>query len=77
MRNQLDELLKNISDLLVVMSTVCEESLTTAVGAFKVHDKSIALSIYKRDYDLNARAREMDEWCIKTLLRQQPVAHDM
>ena len=77
MRNQLDELLKNISDLLVVMSTVCEESLTTAFEAFKAHDKEKALSIYKKDYDLNARAREIEELCIKTLLRQQPVAHDM
>ena len=77
MRNKLDELLKNISDLLVVMSTVCEESLTTTFEAFKAHDKEKALSIYKRDYDLNARAREIEELCIKTLLRQQPVAHDM
>ena len=77
MRFQLDELMSQINNSLILMSSACEESLTNAFEAFKTHDKGKALSIYRKDYDLNSKAREIESLCIKTLLRQQPVAHDM
>ena len=77
MRFQLDELMSQINNSLILMSSACEESLTNAFEAFKTHDKEKALSIYRKDYDLNSKAREIESLCIKTLLRQQPVAHDM
>ena len=77
MRFQLDELIDQINNSLILMSTACEESLTNAFEAFKTKDKAKALNIYKQDYDLNTKAREIEGLCIKTMLRQQPVAHDM
>ena len=49
MRYQLDELLAQISNSLILMSSACEESLTNAFDAFKAHDKEKALSIYNKD----------------------------
>ncbi|MGN0914968.1 MAG: phosphate signaling complex protein PhoU [Succinivibrio sp.] len=77
MRNQLDELLRSISSGMVLMSSACENSLNNAFTAFKEHDKAKALEIYRNDYDISARARELEGLCIKTMLRQQPVARDM
>lgn len=34
MRNQLDELLNQISNALIIMASACEESLTNAFEAF-------------------------------------------
>ena len=77
MRNQLNELLKEINNSLILMSSACEESLSNAFDAFRTHDKQKALNIYRQDYDLNSKAREIESLCIKTMLRQQPVAHDL
>ena len=77
MRYQLDELLAQISNSLILMSSACEESLTNAFDAFKAHDKEKALSIYNKDYDIHAKAREIEALCVKAMMRQQPVAKDM
>ncbi|MGN1280683.1 MAG: phosphate signaling complex protein PhoU [Succinivibrio sp.] len=77
MRFQLDELIDQINNSLILMSSACEESLSNAFEAFKTKDKEKALNIYRQDYDLNTKAREIEGLCIKTMLRQQPVAHDM
>ena len=47
MRFQLDELMSQINNSLILMSSACEESLTNAFEAFKTHDKGKALSIYR------------------------------
>ena len=77
MRYLLDELLAQISNSLILMSSACEESLTNAFDAFKAHDKEKALSIYYKDYDIHAKAREIEALCVKAMMRQQPVAKDM
>lgn len=77
MRNQLDELLCTIAQSLELMASTCEQSLTNAFEAFKAHNKEKALAIYNRDYDLHAKAREIEALCIKAMMRQQPVARDM
>lgn len=77
MRNQLDELLNQISNALIIMASSCEESLTNAFEAFKTHDKEKALTIYNKDYDLHSKARDLELLCVKAMMRQQPVAHDM
>ncbi|MBW7570802.1 phosphate signaling complex protein PhoU [Succinivibrio faecicola] len=77
MRFVLDELLQKISELLILMASSCEQNLNNAFEAFRTHDKEKALAIYKNDYDLSSKAREIESLCIKTILRQQPVAKDM
>ncbi len=77
MRDRFDRQLRILNDDITQMGALIEESITGAVKAVKENDTETAEQIMKADENINHIERDIEELCMKLLLRQQPVAGDL
>jgi len=77
MRNQFDEQLLQLNDMLVSMGAKVEKAITRATQAIVLHDKKMAKKAIAADRDIDGMEKEIETLCLKLLLRQQPVARDL
>jgi len=77
MRNQFDEQLSHLNDMLVEMGTMIEKAITLATQAIVNHDKKMAKKAIEMDREIDNQEKEIETLCLKLLLRQQPVARDL
>lgn len=77
MRNRFDRQLEKLNDDLVLMGTMIEEAIASAVKAVTTGDLDAAKQVIARDEEINHAEREIEGLCLKLLLQQQPVAKDL
>jgi len=77
MRNQFNEQLSHLNDMLIEMGTLVEKSIKRATQAILNHDKKMAKKAISADRDIDSLEKEVETLCLKLLLRQQPVARDL
>ena len=77
MREQYNEDLKKLNDMLVEMGNLVEISLEKSKKAFKEQDKTLAEDIVRGDQSINNLEHDIEALCFKLMLRQQPVATDL
>ena len=77
MRNRFDTQLEELNTELIRMGSLIEASITNAVKALINQDKSQAKKAIQEDLEVDQKEQEIENLCLKLLLKQQPVARDL
>ena len=77
MRNRFDEQLFELNRELIEMGSACEEAIANASNALTTGDIDLAMNIKESGHIIDQMERDIERRCIKLLLHQQPVAHDL
>ncbi|MEA4831122.1 MAG: phosphate signaling complex protein PhoU [Oscillospiraceae bacterium] len=77
MRNKFDEQLVLLNNELISMGALCENAIDSAVKALLESDTVLAADAIRTDREIDQKERDIETLCMKLLLQQQPVAHDL
>ena len=70
------EQLGDLFQRLVLMGSLAEGMIRTAVRALMEQDESLGTEVYAREQEVNALQVEVDDKCVRLTSLQQPVAQD-
>lgn len=76
MRKTFDEQLLLLNNELIKMGALCETAISTAIKSI-TEDKTLAKNTFEADSEIDKLERDIEDICLKLLLRQQPVARDL
>lgn len=62
---------------LIKMGTLCEEAISTAAVALEDDDETLPSKVFEAEIKIDTMERDIENMCMKLLLRQQPVASDL
>ena len=78
MRNKFDEQLDYLNKEMVEMGNLCEKVISGAIEVtMSDKDGKLAHEVLETDSEIDRKEREIENICMKLLLRQQPVARDL
>ncbi|MCL2709054.1 MAG: phosphate signaling complex protein PhoU [Defluviitaleaceae bacterium] len=77
MRTRFDEQLAALNEALIEMAEAVERAIADAGRALIDKDMELARRIISQDDEIDAREKEIENLCLKLILRQQPVAGDL
>ena len=77
MRTRFDQQLETLHVELIRMGALCEDAISAAAQALLQKDETLAEAAEEAERELDRREREVENLCLKLLLRQQPVAGDL
>ena len=77
MRSKFDEQLVTLNNALIGMAGVVERAISDAKEALMNQDVALAEKIIASDDEIDNREEEIEDLCLKLILRQQPVASDL
>ncbi len=77
MRKRFDEQLEFLNKELIVMGSLCETAIAKSSKAFTEDDINLAHQVLENGHLIDQKEREIESVCLKMLLQQQPVAHDL
>lgn len=77
MRSHFDEQLALLNNELTAMGAMCEEAIALASKALSEGNVELAKKISAIENDIDRKERDIETLCLKLLLHQQPVAHDL
>lgn len=78
MRDRFDEQLAYLNEELIVMGKLCERAIDAAIKMTmeEIHEE-LKQEVLETDAEIDRKEREIENICMKLLLRQQPVAGDL
>ena len=77
MRSKFNEQLVTLNNALIEMAGVVEKAISDAKEALINQDVKLAEKIIASDDEIDNREEEIEDLCLKLILRQQPVASDL
>lgn len=77
MRNRFDEQLFELNREIIEMGALCEDAIAKAAKAISTGDTELARKIQTESGSIDQMERDIENRCMKLLLHQQPVAHDL
>lgn len=77
MRSNLDRQLEQLHVALIKMGALCEEAISAAAKALIDNDMALAAKVKPLDMEIDEKEREIEDFCMRLLLQQQPVARDL
>ena len=77
MRNKFDEQLEVLNNDLISMGALCEDTIACAVKSLLNNDMQFAQKAMKTEKEIDQKERDIETYCLKLLLQQQPVARDL
>jgi phosphate transport system regulatory protein PhoU len=77
MRNRFEIQLQELNNNLVIMGTLCENAISISINAFLKNDKEFIKEVLNIEREINEKEAEIEQQCLKLLLKQQPVAKDL
>lgn len=77
MGNLLDKGLTKLHNEIIEMGTLCQGAIENASKALKNKDENCAKMAIELELETNKKERDIEDLCLKILLRQQPVASDL
>jgi len=77
MRSKFDEQLVTLNNALIAMAEVVEKAISDTNEALINQDVKLAEKIIASDDEIDNREEEIEDLCLKLILRQQPVASDL
>ncbi|MFI3258387.1 MAG: phosphate signaling complex protein PhoU [Spirochaetales bacterium] len=77
MRPKFDEQLMRLDSMLIEMGALIETSISTAINALVKKDVDLAKKAISIDAEIDQQEKDIETLCLKLLLKQQPVAHDL
>lgn len=77
MRNRFDQQLLQLNEDLIELGALCKEAVADAVTALQQSDKQARQKAFLTEYEIDHKERDIENLCMKLLLKQQPVARDL
>jgi len=77
MRSKFDEQLSRLNEMLVEMGAMCEKAIVLTTDALCGQDVAIARKAIEAELEIDQMERDIESFCLKLLLQQQPVAKDL
>ena len=77
MRNRLDQQLSRLYHNLIRMGAMCEEAIALAAQYLFEGDAAIGERVLHLDAEIDQMEKEIESFCLRLLLQQQPVARDL
>ncbi len=77
MRNRFDRQLNDLNNELIIMGSLCEEVISKAAKYLIDGDVNLKEDVIQADREIDQKERDIENICMKLLLQQQPVAHDL
>ena len=77
MRNKFDQQLAQLNHEMIEMGALCEEVIALSSRALTEGNVALAAKVGPLDSEIDHKEREIENLCLKLLLRQQPVARDL
>ncbi len=77
MRNSFNEQLEQLNVELIKMGALCEEAISAATKALLERDLQLGERARVLEQEIDHKERDIENQCMKLLLRQQPVAGDL
>ena len=72
-RNQLNSLHTE----LIQMGALCEDAIASAIKGLVEEDDSLREKAIRLEGEINQKEREIEDFCLRLLIREQPVAGDL
>ncbi|MCJ7855862.1 phosphate signaling complex protein PhoU [Lachnospiraceae bacterium NSJ-143] len=77
MRAHFDDELSFLNTELIKMGALCERAVSVALDVFFTHNRELAKAAQRLEKEIDAKERDIEDLCMKLILRQQPVAGDL
>ncbi len=77
MRDRYGEQLNRLNTELITMGALCEEAISGCVQYLIENDTDMRDKVIDADRQIDQKERDIEQLCIKLLMRQQPVAGDL
>lgn len=77
MRAKFDSQLDKLHTDLIEMGSLCEQAISFAIAALIQNDVKLAHNAIEIEKNIDDKEREIEGFCLKLLLQQQPVAKDL
>ena len=77
MRSRFEHQLHDLNTNLIVMGTLCEDIISKSLVPLEEDDFYLVNNVSKTFQKIEQLERDIEEQCLKLLLRQQPVAKDL
>lgn len=77
MRSRFDEQLDFLNNELIKMGSLCEEAIALTAKALSEGNVKLADKVKALENEIDHKERDIESLCLKLLLQQQPVAHDL
>ncbi len=76
MRSRFDEQLELLNVELIRMGALCEDAIAYASRTL-LGEANLAEQVYRTDREIDQKERDIENLCMRLLLKQQPVASDL
>jgi len=76
-RAAFEKKLRELQDEVLVMGSMVEKALRRSVDALRTRDQALAQQVVSEDVQINATRYDLEEKCIHTIAREQPMAADL
>ncbi|MFV0399419.1 MAG: phosphate signaling complex protein PhoU [Oscillospiraceae bacterium] len=77
MRHQFEQQLETLHNNLIYMGALCEDAIACATKALLDGNAELRERALSLEQDINVMERDIEQLCVRLLLRQQPVASDL
>ena len=77
MRSRFDEQLAMLNTELIEMGALCEEAIGSAARALTEKNKALIKHKFALEEEIDRKENQIENLCLKLLLKQQPVAKDL
>lgn len=76
MRSYFDNQLSRLNSELLLMGALCEDAISCAAKCLTESDPKMKEGAFSAECEIDRKEREIEQLCMKLLVRQQPVAGD-
>lgn len=77
MRESFINQLETLHTELIRMGALCEDAIASAIKGLIDEDESLREKVIRREDEINQKEREIEDFCLRLLIREQPVAGDL
>ena len=77
MRESFREKLNTLHTELIRMGALCEDAIASAIKGLIEEDDKLRDKAIKLESEINQKEREIEDFCLRLLIREQPVAGDL
>ena len=77
MRESFINQLETLHAELVLMGALCEDSIASAIKGLIEEDTVLQKKVVQLESEINHKEREIEDFCLRLLIREQPVAGDL
>ncbi len=77
MRENFERQLTELNEDLIAMGALCKAAVSESMTALLNSDRQARQRTFLLEYEIDQKERDIEDLCMKLLLRQQPVARDL